>query len=74
MCGEIERKKEAVMDIWQWIVDFVLCWIKLVLLWLSVPLSLTLMHRYCGAPYVLEREERKKAKKNEKSKCKRHAG
>lgn len=62
------------MDVWQGIIDFVLCWIKLVLLWLRVPLSLTLMHRYCGAPYVLEREERKKAKNNETPKNERHAG
>lgn len=51
------------MEIWQWIIDFVLCWIKLALLWLSVPVSLSLLYRYCGAYYVLERAERNKGEK-----------
>lgn len=51
------------MDVWTYVIDFVLCWLKLVAIAASVPLGLMLLHRYCGAPYVLEREERKRAKR-----------
>ncbi|MBQ8806666.1 MAG: hypothetical protein IJZ68_09515 [Bacteroidaceae bacterium] len=51
------------MEIWQGIVDFVLCWLKLAALWWSVPVGFSLLYRYCGAPYVLEREERKRARR-----------
>ena len=54
------------MEIWQGIIDFVLCWIKLALLWLSVPVGLSLLYRYCGAYYVLQREEKKQARRKAK--------
>lgn len=51
------------MDVWTYVIDFVLCWLKLVAIAASVPLGLMLLHRYCGATYVLERKERKRAKR-----------
>ena len=51
------------MDVWTYIIDFVLCWLKLAAIAASVPLSFMLLYRYCGAPYVLERKERKRAKR-----------
>ena len=51
------------MEIWQGIIDFVLCWIKLALLALSVPVGMSLLYRYCGAYYVLQRKEKKSQKR-----------
>jgi hypothetical protein len=54
------------MEIWQGILDFVFCWIKLALLALSVPVGMSLLYRYCGAYYVLQREEKKRQKRQNK--------
>ncbi len=54
------------MEIWQGVLDFVLCWLKLAAIATSVPLTLTLLYRYCGAPYVLERKERKLKEKKQR--------
>lgn len=56
------------MEIWQGILDFVFCWIKLTAIGLSVPLGLSLLYRYCGAYYVLEREQRKMGRKRNNEK------
>ena len=54
------------MEVWQGILDFVFCWIKLALLALSVPVGMSLLYRYCGAYYVLQREEKKRQKRQNK--------
>ena len=50
------------MDILLNLLEVLWCVIKLTAIALSVPLTLQLLYRYCGAYYVLLREEKKRAK------------